>query len=81
MVNGRRRASISHSSYTLCACSETVIELERMRTIQPEQDFWFRFSILSRALARDEINVDSLKSFWWGKRIRRAKADVCLLKL
>ena len=32
-------ASISYSGYSLCACSETVIELERMFTIKPEPGF------------------------------------------
>jgi len=45
-----RWASISYSGYFLYACSETVIELERMRTIKSgSRIFWFRFLILFRA--------------------------------
>ena len=31
--------SVSHSGYSLCTCSETVIELGRIRTINPEPRF------------------------------------------
>ena len=36
-----RRASISHSVYSLFACSETVIKLKRMHSINRASVFWF----------------------------------------
>lgn len=38
-LTSRKRASINYSGYSLYACLETVIELERMRIIKPEPGF------------------------------------------